>query len=328
MSSIDNVAYEEEFLLKFVTRLSAYVTQAQYNVVELTASQLLAEQFWYEKPRRPDAHTNFTPLLFKTHDTLTNLDFEVKYIWKAKLSVIKVLYLLTRYMAYINVVLALWYFTFGHNLTPRMCENAATAVYLMVATRTWAIWGRNRKIAVGMVCLYLGCVAGGVYTIYMFFQSAIITSNPGLPGCFVEGSSLMMKLSWTTMLIGNSALVVLLLIESYLVYKETRSFPALFKTVITDGDFRQPCRTPLLTVATRRLVFCAIVHLQHWVLEQQLTIFTVLVILVIVPIPSGFDFNMTAILSVVADPESSYESSTLPVSTFRVAHHNGSNTNA
>jgi len=288
MSSIDNIAYEEEFLLKFVTRLSAYVTFACGTVL--------------------------------THDTLTNLDFEVKYIWKAKLSVIKVLYLLTRYMAYINVVLALWYFTFGHNLTPRMCENAATAVYwldaigiclseIMVATRTWAIWGRNRKIAVGMVCLYLGCVAGGVYTIYMFFQSAIITSNPGLPGCFVEGSSLMMKLSWVMMLIGNSALLVLLLIESYLVYKETRSFPALYKTVISDGVL-------------------------------YFVLLSVLVILVIVPIPSGFDFNMTAILSVpgrilysvltthfilhvkrVADPDSSYEASTLPVSTFRVAHH-------
>ncbi|EIW77825.1 hypothetical protein CONPUDRAFT_157009 [Coniophora puteana RWD-64-598 SS2] len=141
------------------------------------------------------------------YDTLSCLDMEVRYIWQRRWSVMKVLYLWTRYSAFSSPVLGLVYFVFkpGHELTPRVCSSGVSAAFwldgvgisiseLVLAMRIWAFWGRKPFIAAIAAVVYAGFVSGATYTLYEFFRRVEIVPIEGHPGCFVIGDGTMARL--------------------------------------------------------------------------------------------------------------------------------------
>ncbi|EIW77027.1 hypothetical protein CONPUDRAFT_168059 [Coniophora puteana RWD-64-598 SS2] len=285
-NAIDN--HDEDISLRNVTLLNTYVTFAY-------ATMLI-------------------------YDTMTSLDLEVKYVWWTQWSFIKALYLWTRYSAYVSPALGLVYLGFAPGLTPRMCLNAVSAMLwidacgiaiseIVLALRTYALWSRNRRVAIAVGVVYISKVIVVIFAMSKFLQETQITSIPGHPGCFFIGNGVLLKVCWSMLLFGESIWVTFMLVESYRIYKEIRSFPMLFKIVLTDG-------------------------ILYFVL------LLVLVIVVIAPAQSSSTLDLTVVLCTparimysvfiahlilhvkrVADPELITEASqvTLSVTTFRVA---------
>ncbi|KLO16435.1 hypothetical protein SCHPADRAFT_887783 [Schizopora paradoxa] len=96
------------------------------------------------------------PLLL--YDTLIVFGDEVDFIWLQRWSLGKWAYILTRYWAFFDVIVLLWYY-FGIGLSPDTCKTLYSTVSwsmtfgicmssVVLIIRTYAIWGRNIHVVI------------------------------------------------------------------------------------------------------------------------------------------------------------------------------------
>ncbi|KZP12423.1 hypothetical protein FIBSPDRAFT_870201, partial [Athelia psychrophila] len=99
-----------------------------------------------------------------TYDILTLLDKEVEYVWMTPWSFGTVLYLLNRYLPYIETIVVHLCSTTN---SPEACQMGKTVLawfvvagslisQVVLMVRTYAIWGRKQSIYFGLIGL---CVA-------------------------------------------------------------------------------------------------------------------------------------------------------------------------
>lgn len=126
---------------------------------------------------------------------------EVEFIWTSEWNVGKVLFLLARYTAFVDVPLVLYY-ALAPNVSHRTCHQVyavssySTALGIafseaIMIIRTYALWGNNRKILIFLLT-FLGLIAAPVLVILTFFLRSLKYGEPPLPtvtGCYpTEGS--------------------------------------------------------------------------------------------------------------------------------------------
>ncbi|EIW77010.1 hypothetical protein CONPUDRAFT_75839 [Coniophora puteana RWD-64-598 SS2] len=174
-SSIDS--YEENVSLRNVTQLNTYVTFPS-----------------------------------KIHDTLTNLDLEVRYIWKEPWNCVKVLYLWTRYATYANPIVGLVYRidTFGIVVSEHSNE-----IKVVLGVRTWALWRQSRKVATIIMAVYTCKIVVVIFLMNRFLQETTITSVPGHPGCFVIGNGVLLRVVWSTILFAESVWITFMVVKFF-----------------------------------------------------------------------------------------------------------------
>ncbi|GLB45728.1 hypothetical protein LshimejAT787_2600610 [Lyophyllum shimeji] len=134
-------------------------------------------------------------------DYFQTLGMEVEFIWTSEWSIAKVLFLLARYTAFVDVPMVLYY-ALAPNVPHRTCHlvyavsSYSTALGIafseaIMILRTYALWGNNRKILIFLLT-YLGVIAGPVLVILTFFLRSLRYGEPPLPtitGCYpTEGS--------------------------------------------------------------------------------------------------------------------------------------------
>ncbi|KAJ7873092.1 hypothetical protein B0H14DRAFT_2720921 [Mycena olivaceomarginata] len=110
-------------------------------------------------------------LALLTYDTLLNVDMEYRHIWKSKGSLIKCLYLWSRYATFLDVTLeALRRADADVNLDPAKCTAISTfiSVYstfgigiteIILMVRTYALYGRSKKLLGFFLIMWLS-IAG------------------------------------------------------------------------------------------------------------------------------------------------------------------------
>jgi len=97
------------------------------------------------------SYFSISPIAFVLYDWLMCLDLEVEHIWKSRLSITTLLYVVNRY---ISVPSAVFSFTDGVGYSRISCvtlDNIGSIFFVMSlfaasifsAFRVWAIWGRN-----------------------------------------------------------------------------------------------------------------------------------------------------------------------------------------
>ncbi|THH13664.1 hypothetical protein EW146_g6583 [Bondarzewia mesenterica] len=120
----------------------------------------------------------FTILVY---DYTLTFEYEVKYMWNSKCSLIKVLFFATRYPAFMDMSLVL-YHQFGHNLSADLCSQLYQATgwmfiggvaiaMVIIMLRTWAIWGRMKTIGCGLVSLFIITLAPACTLLARFIKS-------------------------------------------------------------------------------------------------------------------------------------------------------------
>ncbi|KAF8995930.1 hypothetical protein BDQ17DRAFT_966596 [Cyathus striatus] len=185
-------------------------------------------------------------LVILAFETFLTLDIEVEFIWSAPWNVVKVLYLVTRYLAFIDSSLNVLI-----QLMPDASEPTCKILYqvgtwiimtgmclaeLILTIRTWAVLGKKRWQAVFFFLLFVG-IWGSAYTIVALFSGPYAFTlqdalQPFLKGCFATvGSVHYLQITWALLLVYDGVLMLLMLVPAY----ETRGQSKLVRAVFRDG---------------------------------------------------------------------------------------------
>ncbi|KLO16824.1 hypothetical protein SCHPADRAFT_193856 [Schizopora paradoxa] len=114
-------------------------------------------------------YVNLAAVTCLGYDTLLSLDDEITYVWRTQWSFVKILYIASKYLAYLDAVAFLIFF-FNSNMTPSACLTLYSATsYVIVAgiliaeiillMRTCALWGLSRYVLWYLVAFDFGAVA-------------------------------------------------------------------------------------------------------------------------------------------------------------------------
>ncbi|KAF9443815.1 hypothetical protein P691DRAFT_787503, partial [Macrolepiota fuliginosa MF-IS2] len=90
-----------------------------------------------------------------TYDWLLKLSLEISLVWQSRWSLVKCLYLMTRYLAIGDVTIALY----------------GRLAFDLSAKQTWAIWGKDRKIGVALSVFYGGLAVFMFVNIKFYLES-------------------------------------------------------------------------------------------------------------------------------------------------------------
>jgi len=129
------------------------------------------------------------------YDTVINFTDEVNFIWLKPWSFGKVLYIITRYCAFVDVFSIFWYF-FRSTLTPESCRSGYEVMMwsstfgiivseLVLIIRTYTIWGRGTLVLIYLSITELAAITVAVFELDMSLKSTtfIPSPSPGVVAC-------------------------------------------------------------------------------------------------------------------------------------------------
>ncbi|CAL1710159.1 unnamed protein product [Somion occarium] len=175
---------------------------------------------------RMETYSNMAAASLLLYDCILTIHREVTLIWPSRLNAVKILFFLTRYMAFADVSLVLFY-RLKPQVTIRTCEvTYKTAGWFMMfgivvaetilLVRTWAIWGRGKKLAVALTLVFILAVGPGVAVEDIFLNSIVFAplSNPKTPGCLIVGGSTIISINFIIIIVFETFVLVLTLIKA------------------------------------------------------------------------------------------------------------------
>ncbi|THH32838.1 hypothetical protein EUX98_g1348 [Antrodiella citrinella] len=143
---------------------------------------------------RTETYLDVASAALLVYDFILTFHSEVTLIWPSQWNPVKVLFVLTRYLPFVNMCLVLFYQT-KENIDVEMCQKTyypagwlivigIVVAEVILVVRTWAIWGRSQKVAI------LLAVAGAtslipVLVIEHYFLNSLVFSpfpSPATPG--------------------------------------------------------------------------------------------------------------------------------------------------
>jgi len=179
-------------------------------------------------------------------DYLLTFPREVSLIWPARWTLIKVLFLLTRYLPFIDAGI-LVYGHFQQRPTAEVCYQifkAASWLFyvgtalpeIILSLRTWAVWNRDWRLSIGLPVLFVLCWGPIIGVIVVFVKSLAFMplTSPAHMACLVVKGSHIVSICWTLLLVYEAAIFFLMLIKGIRCYRSGGS-SELFRVVYRDG---------------------------------------------------------------------------------------------
>ncbi|KAF8476521.1 hypothetical protein JB92DRAFT_3050245 [Gautieria morchelliformis] len=173
------------------------------------------------------------------YDYLLTIKLELEFVWGTPWNVGKILYLLTRYTVFVDsLMLAYFHFARGQSVSPRTPGTNILRLVVLIF-RTWAIWGRSRKVAFGLPILLVIVVVPLGYLTRIGLTSISFAGVTRLPipnrqSCFLTGNDSVTFL-WDYVIIVSfeTVILVLTLVQGVQHYRHTTS--SLVSTLYADG---------------------------------------------------------------------------------------------
>ncbi|KLO12899.1 hypothetical protein SCHPADRAFT_997808 [Schizopora paradoxa] len=177
------------------------------------------------------------------------IDAEVRFVWKLKLSLANVLYLLNRYVAPINIAFAVYVFGIATDKSTTYCYNGYVAsaslcffqmqvAYAVLCIRACAAWGFKRIIN---ICLTISFIASFVtegYLIGRYIASdfAVPAGALGTKHCLIFTPAHDIVWIALVILVGVDVLALsLLLVKSLKTFRQSRLHTSLLTVMAKDG---------------------------------------------------------------------------------------------
>ncbi|GJE99949.1 hypothetical protein PsYK624_162250 [Phanerochaete sordida] len=176
---------------------------------------------------RAVSYISVSTLALLVYDYLLTLESEVKLIWSSKWSLTKLLFFLTRYLAFVDVAMVA-YIHVAHDVPQGMCKIMSDTVgwmvlwgigvaELVVIVRTWAIWGRDCRIGLGLTLFWVVMQAVNSYTVAKFISSGtVLLVDPtaqNLRGCFLVTTKDQLVVDWVLVAALETIVLVLTLMK-------------------------------------------------------------------------------------------------------------------
>ncbi|KAF6758685.1 hypothetical protein DFP72DRAFT_845039 [Ephemerocybe angulata] len=213
----------------------------------MDTSQRFAQLLEYVESKQNVKYSVFASIAFAIVEAFDCLPHEISFIWTAKWNLGKILYLISRYLALLEVLGPAWIYGVWPDLSVGACQrifasgSALTVVGVTVAEailflRVYALGGTNRKLGAFLLALYLG-IHGAVYAcLYKFLNSIIYTPSPfpDLVPCHpVKGNSHMLSVVFILLLVSELVILVITFWIFFTKYKSSNS--PLLTTFSRDG---------------------------------------------------------------------------------------------
>jgi len=122
------------------------------------------------------------------YDYLLTVEQELQYVWSARWSSGKLLFILVRYIVFIDIPLFTWDY-FASVQPSTICRVpfdiamgfealGVLSAWLVVGLRTWAIWNKNRVCGVVIILAFSAALGLGLYDVILFatYQSRTETT--------------------------------------------------------------------------------------------------------------------------------------------------------
>ncbi|KAJ7352683.1 hypothetical protein DFH08DRAFT_859621, partial [Mycena albidolilacea] len=171
-----------------------------------------------ENDLRLNSYVDVACLALLTYDTFLNVDMEYRHIWKSKGSLIKCLYLWSRYATFLDVTLeALRRVDADVNLDPAKCTAISTfiSVYstfgigiteIILMVRTYALYGRSKKLLGFFLIMWLSIVGFCTWAAIKWSQSVIVDLSPEI-SCDLYSSSNVLLACFIALLAAETVIV-------------------------------------------------------------------------------------------------------------------------
>ncbi|KAH7911231.1 hypothetical protein BJ138DRAFT_948223 [Hygrophoropsis aurantiaca] len=182
------------------------------------------------------------------YDYCINFDMEVRLTWNRPWRFVRVLFVLARYLPFLEVPIDLYY-----SLAPKSTATClplyqvaawlniigtlAAECFLLI--RTWLLWGRNRNVLIGLIALAVACIAGTGVVGDIALKSMRYNPPPlSTSGCYQTYTQAVHVSVWNYALLALFELVVLLLTIYQTLHhiRQTRSF-----VIVRNGIFYVLC---------------------------------------------------------------------------------------
>ncbi|KAJ3501359.1 hypothetical protein NLJ89_g9372 [Agrocybe chaxingu] len=146
-------------------------------------------------------------------DYLLTLGMEVEHIWASKWTIVKVLFLIQRYIPFIDIM--------------------GLGMYTVLCLRVWVVWNRKKSMAFLLAILFAGSWIPAIALLMVFVKTIkYMALPPPFLGCIVaaadESSSFEFFLVWDTVML-------LLMLTATLRSYQRSGRTALFKIVYGEG---------------------------------------------------------------------------------------------
>ncbi|KAF9067024.1 hypothetical protein BDP27DRAFT_1226543, partial [Rhodocollybia butyracea] len=146
------------------------------------------------------------------YDWMLTFPVELDVVWSEirPLRPLNVLYVIQRYMPFIDTIGIL----FAGKDDPNTCRilysiMACKWMYLtgivlteaVLTMRTWALWGKDIRLTVGLTIFFVGCWVPSFYVARLFVDSQIYVPSP-LPqfGCVILGGESILFVCWVILM--------------------------------------------------------------------------------------------------------------------------------
>jgi len=182
-------------------------------------------------------------------DYILTFRLEVDLVWKSKWNFMTGLYLLQRYLPFIDTIGLVLYCHTGGSLTKSVCRNVCyvngvmslvgvAASEMLLTLRTWAVWGRNNRLSIILPILYALFWGSGFVILGIFLNSVTFGDPPypGLKGCFLTHANEDKDLVfiWVILILWDTLMLILILVPAIRAYRSGGN-SALIKVVYRDG---------------------------------------------------------------------------------------------
>ncbi|KLO16822.1 hypothetical protein SCHPADRAFT_193679 [Schizopora paradoxa] len=127
-------------------------------------------------------------MTFLTYDTLLNLDVEITHVWRSKWTFVKIVYIASKYLAFLDGTSMLILF-FNSSLSPSSCARLySITTYFILAgivfaeiillVRTCALWGLSRYVLWYLIAFDVGSATLAIIKLRSSFQNNSIPFAP------------------------------------------------------------------------------------------------------------------------------------------------------
>jgi len=165
------------------------------------------------------------------YDYLLTLPLEIKFIWFSRWGYTKALFLLVRYMPFLDVAFVLLS-QLSFKISPKTCGVIYPASLWLVfiklslaesilAIRTWAVWRRDKMIGIILALLSLANLAAQCFTTTRFIRSVNYSPPPypGFRGCYITTTLKIIWANYVSLTIVEAIVLVLMAISAVRSYR-------------------------------------------------------------------------------------------------------------
>ncbi|KAF4585293.1 hypothetical protein EYR40_002130 [Pleurotus pulmonarius] len=166
------------------------------------------------------------------YDYIITFDLEVSLIWfyHSGWSWTSALFMLNRYLPFVDTVNGLWPPAHWHGVK-------LTIPQVILTIRTWAIWHRDRKLAV-VLLLFFAAVWGPTFAVMTIFTRSLEFGPapfPGFVGCNFVAANQILFVTWALLMVYEAGILVLMAYRAYVGWSNGGGNTALFTAVYRDG---------------------------------------------------------------------------------------------